>query len=74
MYTMVKQQCGYLNVCVYYSTSMGYPMITIIFRGTPHLIYLGPEYTSTYILHTYMYIFHIHVYTHMCEHHTCTFL
>ena len=33
---MVKQQCGYLNVCVYYSASM----TTIIFRGTPHLILL----------------------------------
>ena len=41
IYTMVKQQCGYLNVCVYYSTYMyvldshgvlyctRYPMITI---------------------------------------------
>ena len=37
-YTMVKEQCDCLNVCVYYSTSM----TTIIFRGTPHLIYLGP--------------------------------
>ena len=38
IYTMVKEQCDCLNVCVYYSTSM----TTIIFRGTPHLIYLGP--------------------------------
>ena len=39
-YTMVKEQCDCLNVCVYYSTSM----TTIICRGTPHLIYLGPIY------------------------------
>ena len=31
IYTMVKEQCDCLNVCVYYSTSM----TTIIFRGTP---------------------------------------
>ena len=48
-YTMVKEQCDCLNVCVYYSTSM----TTIIFRGTPHLIYLGPVYIIIYLYYTF---------------------
>jgi hypothetical protein len=39
---MVKQECGYLNACVYYSTSM----TTIISTQGVHLIYLSPRLFS----------------------------
>ena len=44
-YKLVKEPCDCLNVCVYYSTSM----TTIISTGTPHLIYLGPNYRYYYM-------------------------
>ena len=42
---MIKQQCGYYNVCELLYIH-GHPWTTIISTGTPHLIYLGPLYTK----------------------------
>ena len=44
VYTMVKQQYGYFNVCVNYPVLCihGHPWTTIISTERGHLIYLAP--------------------------------